>query len=61
MLTKAVCRNFAKGGRGGANLGYLKKGGAATSSVRGSTGRQCLKNSLIILRAAPALLNTPPC
>ena len=31
-----------QGGRGGANLRYLKKeGGAAASSVRGSTGRQC--------------------
>ena len=37
--------------KGGENLGYLKKRGATTaSSVRGSTGRQGLKISLVILR-----------
>ena len=45
-IFRGVYRNFAEG----ANLGYLKKGGAAASSVRGSTGRQCLKISLVILR-----------
>ena len=32
---RAVCRKFAKGG---ANLGYLKRGGKAASSVKGGGG-----------------------
>ena len=44
--------------KGEANLGYFTKkgGGAAASSVRGSTGRQCLKISLVILRGGGAIL-----
>ena len=38
--------------KGWANLGYLKRGGVSASSVKGSTGRQCLKISLVILREA---------
>ena len=37
----AVCRNFAKGRT---KLEYLKR---AASSVRGNTGKQCLKISLL--------------
>ena len=47
---RAVCRNFATGRR---TWGILKKRGrdaAVSSVVRGSTGRQCLKISLVILR-----------
>ena len=57
-----LCRNVAKGEGanwgilkrgegegGGTNLGYFKKRrDAAESRVRGSTGRQCLKISLVI-------------
>ena len=62
-------QKFCKGGWGGANLGVL--GGSSykqPSSVRGRTGRQCLKISLVILRGdeidtrggeCPFPLNTP--
>ena len=43
--------------KGVTNLGYFKKReGAAASSIWGSTGRQCLKISLVFLRGP---LNTP--
>ena len=49
IICGAVCRNFATGGR---TWGILKRGGggATARSVRRSTGRQCLKISLVILR-----------
>ena len=45
--------------QGGGELGVFKKeGGAAASSARGSTGRQCLKISLVILRGRGGEIDT---
>ena len=43
-LNSGCMQKFCKGEGGGGELGVFKKnGGAAASSVRGSTGRQCKK------------------
>ena len=40
-LRTGLYAEICKGGGGGANLPYIKRGGTAASSVRGNTGRQC--------------------
>ena len=61
-----MVRKFAKG-EGGGELGvFFKRGGAAVGSVRGSTGRQCFKISLVNLRRGGGVrltqggVTTPP-
>ena len=54
-------QHFCKGGGGGGvNLGYLKRGGRSCKQRQGSTGRQCSKISLIILRGGGANAPCPP-
>ena len=39
----AVCRNFAKGGGGGAKLGYLKRGGRSCKQHQGEHWKTMFK------------------